>query len=81
MTTEDRVRTFILEELQFVGEPTELTSDYELIESGAIDSLGIYSLTEFIEEELGVEIADEELLPENFSTIAAIAQLVDSKAR
>ena len=33
----------------------------------------------FIEQTYGVEVADDDLVPENFETIAAIARLVDSK--
>jgi acyl carrier protein len=79
MTTDEMLRTFILDELQFVGNPNELTADFPLLESEAIDSLGVYSLVSFCENEFGVLINDEELLPENFATIRAITELVSSK--
>lgn len=49
------------------------------LETGAVDSLGIEQLVEHIERELGVAIADEEMIRENFESVAALAALVDSK--
>ncbi|MFN2396590.1 MAG: acyl carrier protein [Bacteroidales bacterium] len=43
------------------------------------DSLGFLSLISFIEEELGVEVADDELLEENFESINAIVAFVTRK--
>jgi acyl carrier protein len=79
MTTEEALRQFIVEELHWPGDPTLLTADYRLLETDTIDSLGIYAIVGFCEEDLGVRIDDEELVPENFETIRDIARLVDEK--
>lgn len=50
-----------------------------LIDSGIIDSLGIMKLVQFLGKELKVQIADDELLPENFENLAAIETLIDGK--
>jgi len=46
-----------------------------------LDSMGIFELVTHLEQRFGVEIFDEELLPENFGTVASIARLVESKQR
>ena len=79
MTTEDTLRTFIIDELQFPDDPGRLTADYELLDSGTLDSLGIYAIVTFCEDKYGVQIEDDELLPENFATLGDIARLVSSK--
>jgi acyl carrier protein len=79
MTTADRVRAFIIDELQFDGDPDELTDDLALIDAQIVDSMGIFKLTSFCEDEFGIEIADEELVPETFSSIASIAALIEGK--
>jgi acyl carrier protein len=48
-----------------------------LIETGIIDSLGIQKLLVYLENAFSIEISDDELVPENFETIDAIAQLID----
>jgi acyl carrier protein len=78
MTIEDRLRSFIVEELRWDGRE-RLTDDYPLIQRGIVDSMGILSLVSFIESEFGVQIQDEELVPQHFGTISGMASLIASK--
>jgi acyl carrier protein len=79
MKTEDRVRQFIVKEVAWDGPADQLSDDFPLIEKDLIDSLGIYHVVSFVEEEFDIEVLDEELLPEHFGTIGGIARLVDAK--
>jgi acyl carrier protein len=76
---EEKVRHFIVDELDWDGSPDELTAEYPLLDRHVVDSLGIFHLVSFLESEFGVDIGDEELVPENFGTIGAIARLVETK--
>lgn len=80
MTTEDRVRRFIHDDLNSPVPAEQLTADFPLIDNAVIDSLGIFEMVQFIEREFGVEVADEDLVTDNFATIGDIARLVGSKA-
>ena len=77
MSTEDRIRKYIVEELHYNG--PELTDDYPLLDENVIDSLGIFHIVSFLEREFGVEVEDQELVPEHFGTIKDIAELVQTK--
>jgi acyl carrier protein len=78
MRTSDLIRQFIATELN--AEHREPIADSEpLIEQGIIDSLGIICLLGFIEERFSVKIDGDELIPENFASIAAISSLVEGK--
>lgn len=79
MTVEDRIRQFIVEQIGFEGDPGELTSDYPLLEKGVVDSAGIFQLISFVETEYGIEVEDEELVPEHFGTLGGLSNLVESK--
>jgi acyl carrier protein len=79
MTVQRRLREFIVEELQWEGSPADLTDDLQLIEQNVLDSLGLFQVVSFIETTFGVEIRDEDLLPEHFGTLDSIARLVNSK--
>jgi acyl carrier protein len=68
----------------FISESTftdieKIKEDTLVFEEGIFDSLGFLSLISFVEEELGIEVADEELLEENFESINAIAAFVARK--
>ena len=46
LVTSDRVRDFIVTELRWEGPPSELTDDYPLLQTGVIDSLGLFRLVD-----------------------------------
>ncbi len=78
MTTEDKLRMFLVDELQ-CGRGDELTTDFPLLDEQVIDSMGIFQVVTFVESAFGVQVRDEELVAENFATIGDIARLVESK--
>ena len=75
----DAIRDFIVNNLKFKGSPAELTGSYPLIGREAIDSMGIFQLVGFLEDEFGVEVGDEDLVVDNFASIDAINELVERK--
>lgn len=75
---EDDVRSFILDELGWRGR-ADLTDDYPLLERGILDSIGVFHVVAFVEGEYGIEIADEEIEGDHFSSLASIARLVATK--
>ncbi len=79
MTVSDQLRQFIISELTWHGSGEELTDDFPLLDNSVIDSLGIFEIVSFIEEQYGVEIPDEEFVYDNFKDINAIARLVASR--
>lgn len=50
-----------------------------LLESGIVDSMGILQFVSYIESEFGIDVDDEEIVPDNFETITDIAAFVDAK--
>jgi len=70
------LKHFIKEELVPNFDTDELKENESLLERGVIDSMGIMKLLAFIEEKFQVKVSDEELLPENFETLSAIAELI-----
>ena len=79
MKVEDRVRQFLLEEVGWQGDPSTLTSDVPLLDSGILDSIGIFQLVAALEEEYDVQIQDRDLVPENFGSIKGIVRLVHAR--
>jgi acyl carrier protein len=74
----DRIRQFVLEKFPLAKRRNIQLQD-PLLETGVIDSLGILDLVHYLEAEFGFTVLDEELSPENFASIAAIDQFVQSK--
>jgi len=72
MSFRQELKTFIQQNLVNDAQLAELSENESLIERGIIDSMGLMQVIQFIEAETGIRIPDEEVLPENFETIAAI---------
>jgi acyl carrier protein len=79
MTTTTRIKDLVIRHTQWTGSPDELTDDVSLIERQVIDSLDLLTLISAIEDEFEVEIPDEDLVPDNFSSIGKIAAYVESQ--
>jgi acyl carrier protein len=79
MSVKEMIKHFIATELISDGNVTELTDTTLLIEAGIIDSLGIMSLLGYLETNFSVQISGDDLIPENFSTIATIGDLLSQK--
>ncbi|WP_321373654.1 acyl carrier protein [uncultured Draconibacterium sp.] len=73
----ERIRDFI-SEVTFT-KPEELKNDTLLFEQGIFDSLGFLNLINYITEEYGIEVADTELIQDNFESINAIVAFIDNK--
>jgi acyl carrier protein len=72
-------RDFILNEFLPGEMPENLTDSTELITDGILDSLATLKLVAYLEKSCGIEIAPDELVPENLNSIAQIANFVQSK--
>ncbi len=79
MTIESIVERFILEEILIGDNRTKIAPDESLVSSNVIDSLAILRLISFLEEEFGIQVDDEELVPENFETLNEIKAFVENK--
>ncbi len=78
MTTLERVRQYIVDTC-YLSDPSELTDDVSLIDSGIVDSTGMLDVILFIETEFQISVQDSETTPDNLETIARIASYVDRK--
>ena len=78
MDINDTVRRFI-EKNFFVPDGSLLADDDPLLEHGVVDSTGVLEIIRFVEETYGIQLEDDEIVPENLGSIARIAQFVERK--
>lgn len=63
-----------------IGESEEmLTDDFNLIESGVLNSMAVISLVSFIENEFQFDMEVKDLVMENFHSINRMAALVEER--
>ena len=80
-TLNDQIRTFILENYLFTNDVNALGVDDSLLGRGIVDSTGMLEIIFFIEEQLGVKVKDEEMIPENLDSVNRIATFVESRRK
>ena len=79
MNTLIQLRKFFQDEILKSTVPDNFDDDFDLVKYGILDSLAIMSLAGFIEEEFGIAIGSEDIVPENFSTIKSIVHYIENK--
>lgn len=66
----------IIEIIKGLRPAAKVTADSRLIEEKIIGSLTMMSLIAALEDEFGVDIGPQYVLPENFGTVADISELI-----
>ncbi|MCK5798231.1 MAG: acyl carrier protein [Deltaproteobacteria bacterium] len=79
MSIAEEVRQYIIDNFMYSADAEDLTETLHLFDNGIIDSTGVLELVSFLEETFDVQVEDEEMLPENFETIAALTAFVTRK--
>ena len=79
MDFKNKLRAFILENYLFSDDQSQLDSAASFLQSGIIDSTGILELIFFLEEECGIKVADDEMIPENLDSVNNVIKYVNSK--
>ncbi|MDD3643587.1 MAG: acyl carrier protein [Candidatus Krumholzibacteria bacterium] len=79
MDYKERIRTYILENILLGSTEKTFADDDSFLEKGLIDSTGILELVAFIEDEFGFDVADDELIPDNFDSVGRLAMYVQKK--
>lgn len=70
----------ILAEVGAQGDVTAVGDSDSLLASGVLDSMAMVGLVSALETKFGIAIGDDELSPEHFDTVTAIAALVAQKS-
>jgi acyl carrier protein len=78
-TTRDAIRRFLLENYLFTDDESQLGMDDSLLSRGIVDSTGMLEIILFIEEQCGVKVADEDMVPENLDSVNRIVAFVESR--
>jgi acyl carrier protein len=76
---EKQIRDFIVENFLFGAPDNGLEDNDSLLDKGIIDSTGVLELVSHLEETYEIQVDDEELIPENLDSIAAVIAYIQRK--
>lgn len=72
------IRTFIVEEVLDERDGSDLPADIPLL-SGLLDSFGLMSLISFLEDRYNLIVRNDEVVKQNFESVASLAGFVEAK--
>ena len=77
MDVHGAIRDFIQNELQ---RPLGgVANGDSLLEAGVLDSVGVLQVVSFVEQQFGITVSEDEMMPDNFESIDAIAAFVQRR--
>ena len=75
----EQIETFVRETFAVAAGDPHFGLDQDLFEAGYVDSIGLAELLAWIEERFGIEVPEDDLVSDEFTTIdgmaAALARL------
>ena len=77
----DTIKSFIIDNFMMGRNPQDLMDSDSLLNKGIIDSTGVLELVGFIEEKFGLQVDDEELVPENLDSVDNLINYIQRKKR
>lgn len=72
-----QIRRYLLENLLFSEDQSELPDEVSLLDRGIMDSTGVLEVVLFLEEQFGIKVKDTEMLPENFDSVNNLVRFVE----
>lgn len=79
MSVRQPLRDYILENYLFTDDQGALADGDSFLEKGIIDSTGIMEVIYFLEDEFGITVDDEDMIPENLDSVDNIVAFVERK--
>jgi acyl carrier protein len=74
------IKNFIRTELIYDDEK-DFDENTNLIERGIVDSMSLVRLISFIEENCDIQVQDEDIVPENFSSLNKISSFINERRK
>ncbi len=73
-----KVEHFIMEQFVF-DQDQGIDKDESLLESGTVDSTGMLEVVLFLEENFGIKVKDDEMVPDNLDSVNQITNYIAGK--
>lgn len=77
----ETVRNWLAETVLVPIDDPKLTDETNLLEAGYMDSYGLVELVAFIESSFAIQLADDELMSAELSSVGGVCNLILRKTR
>lgn len=80
MEVKEQIKQYIAENFLFSSNGFSLDEDESFLEAGVVDSLGVVELVAFVEETYGIDVPDDDIVPDNFDSVDNLAAYIARRA-
>jgi acyl carrier protein len=79
MTIQEQIRDYIATNMLFSDNGYPYEDSTSFLEEGIVDSTGVLELILFVEENFSFKVPDEDITPDNFDSVAQLANYIQTK--
>jgi acyl carrier protein len=76
---DETVQHFIIEHFLYGDRSAPLGPEDSFLDKGIIDSTGVLELVAYIQKEFGIEVHDQDIIPDNFDSISKLTRYIQHK--
>jgi acyl carrier protein len=79
MSIQEQIRDYIATNMLFSDNGYPYDDSTSFLEEGIVDSTGVLELILFVEETFSFKVPDEDVTPDNFDSVARLADYIQAK--
>ena len=79
--TKEMIRKYIANNILFTDNGYPYPDDASFLNEGIVDSMNVLELVMFVEQNFGMKVDDQDIIPDNFDSVTKLATFVENKAR
>jgi len=76
---EQTIREHIAQNILFSSNGYPYPDEASFLEEGIIDSMNVLELVMLVEEKFGIKVGDQDIVPDNFDSVAKLSNYVRRK--
>jgi acyl carrier protein len=79
LEAEKKLRGFILENFLFSDDDSLLDNADSFLDKGIVDSTGMLEIIHYLDDEFGIKVGEDEMVPENLDSINNLKAYIAGK--
>ncbi len=80
-TIEEKIRKFIADNILYSTSGYPYPDDTSFLENGIVDSMNVMEIVMYAEENFGIKVKDEDIIPANFDSVRNLAEFIRRKQK
>lgn len=78
-TIEEKIRKYIADNILYSNNGYPFSDQTSFLENGIVDSMNVMEIVMYAEENFGIKVKDEDIVPANFDSVQNLAGFIRRK--